>query len=93
MKVITGKDFAYRRKEVGTTPNADLTKIRMQNGAHLLINGSMPVSDVSNAVGIIDSNYFVKPFKKNSARHLRFTGKGIRLDRPRVCSSCWHKPI
>jgi AraC-like DNA-binding protein len=52
------------KKEVGTTPNAYLTKIRMQNAAHLLINGSMSVSDVSNAVGIGDSNYFVKLFKK-----------------------------
>jgi YesN/AraC family two-component response regulator len=52
------------KKEMGTTPNAYLTKIRMQNAAHLLINGSMSVSDVSNAVGISDSNYFVKLFKK-----------------------------
>ncbi len=52
------------KKEVGTTPNAYLTKIRMQNAAHLLINGRMTVGDVSNAVGISDSNYFVKLFKK-----------------------------
>lgn len=52
------------RKEVGTTPNAYLTKIRMQNAASLLLSGSMTVGDVSNAVGISDSNYFVKLFKK-----------------------------
>jgi Response regulator containing CheY-like receiver domain and AraC-type DNA-binding domain len=52
------------KKEVGTTPNAYLTKIRMQNAAHLLVSGGMSVADVSNAVGISDSNYFVKLFKK-----------------------------
>ncbi len=52
------------KKEVGTTPNTYLTKIRMQNAAHLLVNGNMSVGDVSNAVGISDSNYFVKLFKK-----------------------------
>ncbi len=52
------------KKEVGITPNAYLAKIRMQNAAYLLANGNMSVGDVSNAVGISDSNYFVKLFKK-----------------------------
>jgi len=52
------------KKEVGITPNAYLTKIRMQNAAQLLISGNMLISDISNLVGISDSNYFVKLFKK-----------------------------
>lgn len=52
------------KRETGSTPAAYLTKIRMQNAALLLINGTMAISEVSNAVGISDSNYFVKLFKK-----------------------------
>lgn len=52
------------KRETGSTPAAYLTKIRMQNAALLLINGTMAVSEVSSAVGIGDSNYFVKLFKK-----------------------------
>lgn len=52
------------KKEVGTTPNAYLTKIRMEKAAELLVGGRMTVGDVSHKIGISDSNYFVKLFKK-----------------------------
>ena len=52
------------KKELGVTPAAYLTKVRMKNAAALLISGTMAVSAVSSAVGISDSNYFVKLFKK-----------------------------
>lgn len=52
------------KKEIGLTPSAYLAKIRMQKAALLLISGTMPVSEISTAVGINDSNYFVKLFKK-----------------------------
>ena len=52
------------KKEIGLTPSAYLAKIRMQKAALLLISGTMSVSEISTAVGISDSNYFVKLFKK-----------------------------
>ena len=64
LNVSENRLIASFKKEVGTTPNAYLTKIRMQKAAHLLINERMTVADVSNTVGISDSNYFVKLFKK-----------------------------
>ncbi len=51
------------RKEVGTTPNAYLTKVRMKAAARLLSSGGLSVAGVSSAVGIADANYFVKLFK------------------------------
>jgi YesN/AraC family two-component response regulator len=64
LNVSENRLVASFKKEVGITPNAYLTKIRMQHAAHLLISGNMSVNDVSIAVGISDANYFVKLFKK-----------------------------
>ena len=52
------------KKEIGQTPNAYLMKLRMHKAANLLLSGTMPISEVSAAVGIEDPNYFVKLFKK-----------------------------
>ena len=51
------------KKEVGVTPNRYLTTVRMKQAALLLIHGSMTVGSISAAVGIMDSNYFVKLFR------------------------------
>ncbi len=52
------------KKEVGTTPNAYLTKVRLDQAAFLLTTKNIPISDISEEVGISDPNYFVKLFKK-----------------------------
>lgn len=52
------------KKELGITPAIHLTKIRMHNAASLLVYGTMSISEISSAVGISDSNYFVKLFKR-----------------------------
>ncbi len=52
------------KKEVAPHQMPTLQKFGCRTPPILLINGSMSVSDVSNAVGIGDSNYFVKLFKK-----------------------------
>lgn len=52
------------KKEVGITPIVYLTKIRMKRAALLLTKSKISISEISETVGIYDSNYFVKLFKK-----------------------------
>lgn len=52
------------KKEVGDTPITYLTRVRMHNATLLLANSSMTISDISTAVGIGDSNYFARLFKR-----------------------------
>ena len=78
MNVSESHLIAAFKKEVGVTPNRDLNTVRMKQAALLLIHGSMTVSGVSEAVGIMDSNYFVKLFRKEfgetpSAYRKRYT--------------------
>ena len=78
MNVSESHLIAAFKKEVGVTPNRYLNTVRMKQAALLLIHGSMTVSGVSEAVGIMDSNYFVKLFRKEfgetpSAYRKRYT--------------------
>ncbi len=56
--------IATFRKQVGTTPNAYLTKLRLEEASLLLHDPKLPIQEVSSSVGIEDANYFVKLFKK-----------------------------
>lgn len=51
-------------KETGMTPNAYLIKTRMHRAEYLLATTSLPVQEISAAVGIMDANYFAKLFKR-----------------------------
>lgn len=51
-------------EEVGQTPIQYLTEFRMKRAALLLTKHDLTVQDVANTVGISDSNYFTKLFKK-----------------------------
>jgi AraC-like DNA-binding protein len=50
--------------ETGLTPTAYLARIRMGQAAWKLANTRLSIHQVSEQVGILDSNYFVKLFKK-----------------------------
>ncbi len=52
------------RAETGLTPTAYLAKTRMKQAAWRLANTRLSIHQVSEQVGILDSNYFVKLFKK-----------------------------
>lgn len=52
------------RKETGKTPIAYLTEVRMRQAARRLSESRMPVNQVSAEVGILDTNYFIKLFKR-----------------------------
>lgn len=52
------------RAETGLTPTAYLARTRMEQAAWQLANTRLSVHQVSEQVGILDSNYFVKLFKR-----------------------------
>ena len=52
------------KKETGTTPMAYLHQIRIKKAAYELANTQNSIQDIAASVGILDSNYFVKYFKK-----------------------------
>jgi AraC-like DNA-binding protein len=67
---ITGLSKPYLctafKAMIGCPPTDYLTKIRMQNAAELLRSGcNMKVSEVGDAVGIPDANYFSRVFRKH----------------------------
>ncbi|OON85691.1 hypothetical protein BXO88_11435 [Oribacterium sp. C9] len=52
------------KRETGTTPMAYLNFVRMKKAAEALTKTSMSIQEIAAEVGILDSNYFVKCFKK-----------------------------
>jgi AraC family transcriptional regulator, regulatory protein of adaptative response / methylphosphotriester-DNA alkyltransferase methyltransferase len=48
----------------GVTPSVYLQFVRIYKGAELLTNTNLSVSDISYKVGVEDSNYFARLFKK-----------------------------
>ncbi|MBE6004967.1 MAG: helix-turn-helix transcriptional regulator [Lachnospiraceae bacterium] len=52
------------KKETGTTPMAYLNHIRAKKAADLLRQTDSSIQEIAASVGILDSNYFVKCFKK-----------------------------
>lgn len=52
------------RCETGLAPTAYLCKTRMSQAARKLANTRLSIHQVSEQVGILDANYFVKLFKK-----------------------------
>lgn len=52
------------REATGKTPVAYLTAHRLESAAHLLAYTEMDIQSVSASVGVMDSNYFAKLFRK-----------------------------
>ena len=52
------------RKETGKPPVVYLNEVRMREAARLLSETRLPVNQVSAQVGILDTNYFIKLFKR-----------------------------
>lgn len=52
------------KKETGSTPNAYLTQVRLDQAASLLRTTDKNITEVSTEVGIADANYFTKLFRK-----------------------------
>ncbi len=52
------------KKEFFCTPNEFLIRVRMENAKHLLINSSLPISDIAVASGYLNFSYFSASFKK-----------------------------
>lgn len=65
------------KAETGTTPLEYLTTLRMKKAANLLLGTTRSIQDISSMVGIPDSNYFVKLFKK----HYQLTPRDYRKQR------------
>jgi len=65
-ELAVSKNYLIKRfhTETGMTPVQYLTSLRMKKAALLLEKRSMSVQEISSAVGIPDSNYFTKLFKK-----------------------------
>lgn len=54
-------------KETGQTPTDYLRQIRTSQARQLLLTTNLPIQKISEKIGIDDSNYFVKLFKKDYA--------------------------
>lgn len=52
------------KKETGENISEYITRLRTQKAAELLKNSQLSVSEIAAFVGYLDSNYFVKVFKK-----------------------------
>lgn len=52
-------------KETGQSPTEYLRKIRTKHACELLVTTNMSIQEISEKVGIVDSNYFIKLFKKD----------------------------
>lgn len=65
-ELAVSKNYLIKRfkTEVGATPVQYLTNFRLERAVMLLAEHTLSVQDIANAVGIPDSNYFTKLFKK-----------------------------
>lgn len=52
------------KKETGQTPGSYIHKIRIEQATRLLMNTDLTVQNISTMVGITDTNYFIKIFKR-----------------------------
>lgn len=52
------------RSEIGSTPMHYLRNIRLEHACRFLIGTDLPISQISSLVGISDSNYFSRIFRK-----------------------------
>lgn len=52
------------KKELGTTINEAITKVRIEQGKKLLQTTTLTVQQIAETVGYKDTNYFAKLFKK-----------------------------
>ncbi len=66
-ELAISKNYLIKRfkTEVGTTPIQYLTNFRLERAAMLLAEHTLSIQDVADVVGIPDSNYFTKLFKKS----------------------------
>ena len=62
------KDHFIRtfKREIGLTPNAYMTKKRMETAELLLITTNETIKTIAARVGYADDSYFVKTFKRYS---------------------------
>lgn len=63
------KDHFIRlfKKETGETPNAYITKRKMERAELLLITTNMPIKGIATTLGYDDHSYFNRIFKKHAA--------------------------
>lgn len=64
LNVSTNHLIARFRKETGSTPGNYIQQTRLKQAARLLSNTDLNVQNISNMVGIPDTNYFIKLFKR-----------------------------
>ena len=63
LKVSVGYLSKRYKKETGSTITNYISQARTKKAAELLASTKWPIQDISNYVGYLDSNYFVKVFK------------------------------
>ena len=51
-------------KETGKPPITYLNEVRMREAARRLMESNLPVNQIAAQVGILDTNYFIKLFKR-----------------------------
>lgn len=66
-ELAVSKNYLIKRfkAEDGMTPIQYLTKFRLKRAAMLLAEHTLSIQDIADVVGIPDSNYFTKLFKKS----------------------------
>ncbi len=52
------------KSETGMTVSEFVNQLRIKEACHYLIHTTLPVSTISHMVGIVDSNYFTRIFKR-----------------------------
>jgi len=68
--------FRQCRRAFGQTPSQLLSQLRIQRGATLLRDTSLPIAEIAPLCGFSDPNYFAKAIK----RHLRRPPSALRND-------------
>jgi AraC-like DNA-binding protein len=76
---LTPNSFSSKfHEEVGIPATAYISKLRLRTAAELLVYTNLSIGDICAHVGIMDSNYFSRSFKKEykiSPREYRKLGK------------------
>ena len=64
LNVSTNHLISTFKKETGQTPGSYIQQLRLQQAARLLSTTDLTVQNISTMVGISDTNYFIKIFRR-----------------------------
>ena len=56
------------KKEIGTTPNQYVTRMKVERAMVMLATGDTPIKNIALMLGYDDNSYFIRTFKKETGQ-------------------------